>query len=222
MAGRDDTKLKDAESRYELLLKDEHYSDAGRANLWTLIADTRRYRQDWKGAKSAYENALKLEPSPVCSIFLAECLLQLDNFKDGRAVLADIPHDKLDAAGKLDHALVAAAFAIESGEPEDLKKAKAALELLDVREPYFRDRKNMTLLNLQEALAKGTSRPLLERAKRLLAGLKGGWLNYVILKPSFMGMGVDVGKMIEDATKNADAAKEKPSASPKKASVKTN
>lgn len=201
MTRRDEGLLKDARSRYELLLKDEDLTDRGRLDLWTLIADTCRYRSDWKAAKEAYEEALKFGLSSVCNIFLAECLLHLDKPNEARETLARLEYGTLDQAAKLDYALVAGALAVGSGVTAHLNNAKALLEALDIKDPYFRDRQSAMLLSIQEALTAGTSRPLFDRTKRALAGLAGSLTSYLILKPSFMGVGVDVGKILEDSAK---------------------
>lgn len=75
------------------------------------------------------------------------------------------------------------------------------LQAMEIQEPYFRDRKNEALYNIQEALASKDARPFVERMKTLLAGFAGAVTKYLILKPSIMGFGVDLGKVVEDAAK---------------------
>ena len=53
------------------------------------------------------------------------------------------------------------------------------------------------LLNVREAFTSEPSRPLIQRSRRLFSGLARFVSTYFFLKPSFMGMGVDIGKILE-------------------------
>lgn len=201
MIQRDDKMLTDALLLYQNLLKEDEYSDEGRTNLLSLIGDTYRHKGNWESARQSYEEAIKLKPSPIHEVFLSECLLQLDRLADATKALTNVKQDQLDGAEKVDYAFVLAVLAIETGEHARLVNAKAVLGSLVVNGPYFRERRDAYLLNVQEALVSGVSQPLIQRTRRLLAYIAQSATRYLILKPSFMGMGVDVGKVFEDIAK---------------------
>lgn len=68
----------------------------------------------------------------------------------------------------------------------------------------FREMRDNYLLSVQEALSAGPSHPLSQRAKQLLAGLGRYVSEYGILKPTIMGVGIDLGKIVGDLSRQAD------------------
>lgn len=201
MIRRDQSTIAEAVAVYQDLLKEEDLTDDGRANLHWLIADSCRHMRDWEAAKRSYEQAIELKPDPVYRVFLADCLLQLRRGTEASTMLSAIDQSGLDQAGKLDYAFVQAAIAIDGGEHEPLVGAKAALQALTVNEPFFRKRRDADLLAIQEVLLSGGSQPLGSRPGKVLADLARSASSYLILKPSFMGLGVDLGRILEDLTK---------------------
>jgi hypothetical protein len=90
------------------------------------------------------------------------------------------------------------------GDRKRLAEATATLKALQIGDPLFREQRDAVLLNVQEALTSGPSAPLSRRTRRLFAGLARFVSTYFVLKPSFMGMGVDVGKILEDLSKRGE------------------
>jgi hypothetical protein len=72
----------------------------------------------------------------------------------------------------------------------------------------FREMRDDYLLSVQESLSAGPSTPPSQRAKTLLTGLGRYISDYLILKPSIMGFGIDIGKIVGDLSREAgDSAK---------------
>ena len=118
--------------------------------------------------------------------------------------LAEVKLEDLSSAEQVDYAFTLAALAIETANRERLENAKAVLKTVNVQDPYFRERRDSFLLNVQEALASGASQTLVRRTRRLVADMSRSVGSYLILKPNFMGIGIDVGKIFENLPKGSE------------------
>jgi hypothetical protein len=112
---------------------------------------------------------------------------------------------------------VVAALAIETGARDCLEMANSVLKSLRVQDPYFRERRDAYLLKVQEAMISGTSPTLTKSSRGLLASVARGISRYLILRPTIMGMGVDVGKVFEDLSRRGSAQETTSAAQPRKA-----
>jgi hypothetical protein len=146
-----------------------------------------------------------LRAAPETAKRVCECLLQLHQADNAAKLLAQVNRDELEEAEEVDYAFVLAALAIESGERERLEGAKSVLKSVRVEDPFFREQRDAYLLNVQEAVVSGASQTLTTRTRKLLANVARSATSYLILKPSFMGMGVDIGKMFEDLSKRSES-----------------
>jgi tetratricopeptide (TPR) repeat protein len=200
---RDDKLLAEALVLYNGLLEACNHTAKGRANLLSLIGTTHRHRMDWENARQAYVRALETEPSAILKVFLCDCLLQLDELEQAVRNFSEVGFNDLAPAEKVDYAFTAAALTIETGERDRLQNAILILKAVKPLEPIFRERRDAFLLNLQEAIASGASKSLSQRTKRLLATIARSATSYLILKPSFMGIGVDIGKMVEELARRS-------------------
>jgi tetratricopeptide (TPR) repeat protein len=206
--------LTEAINLYQDLLKTEDLSIKGRAEVLGLLADTHRHNGDWESARDSYLNALKTLPSSIHKVFLCECLRELEKIDEATKVLEEVTLESLSDSEQADYAFTLAALAIETGEPERLQNAKAILKKVNIPEPYFRERRDALLLNVQEALSSGSSQTLVRRTKSLLSNITRSATSYLILKPSFMGIGIDVGKIFEDMSKRGKNVASAPVNSP--------
>lgn len=189
----------------ELIEKQDHWTSDGRANLLALKGDTYRHKADWNCARQSYLHALELRQAPVYKVFLCDCLLQLGQVDEAIRTLNEVKLQQLAPAEQVDYAFAAAALAVETGERHQLENAKATLKSVHVPDPYFRERRDSLLLNVQEALVSGKSRKIIQRTRRLLADMTRSATSYLILKPNFMGIGIDINKIFEDLSKREDA-----------------
>ena len=201
---RDPTLLAEAVAIFEKLLDEQELTPSGRANLLALIGETYRYKSDWEKARNAYTEAFAIDTSAIHKVFLCECFLHLHQLEEARKSLAEVTPDNLSGPQQVDYAFTLAALAIEIGERELLERARASLRSVSVQQPYFRERRDSFLLNVQEALASGASQTLVRRTRRLFADMARSANSYLILKPSIMGIGIDVGKIFEDLLKRGE------------------
>lgn len=201
---RDDSLLTEALDLCQDLLKGDHWSPKGRADLLSLIGETYRHKADWESACHSYLHALETKPSAIYKVFLCECLLQLDKLENAAKILGEVKLEDLSSAEQIDYAFIVAALAIETDERERLENAKALLKTISMPDPYFRERRDSILLNVQEALTAGASQSLVRRTRRLFAEMTRSATSYLILKPTFLGIGVDVGRIFDDLSKRKE------------------
>jgi hypothetical protein len=119
--------------------------------------------------------------------------------------LRDVKLEDLSQAEQVDYAYALAMLAIETAEQERLEQAKALLKAVNISDPIFRERRDALLLNVQEAITSGSSKTLVQHTRRIFADRIRSATSYLILKPSFMGVGVDVGKIFEDLSRRREA-----------------
>jgi tetratricopeptide (TPR) repeat protein len=212
---QDDKLLTQAFNLYQQLLKEDHWSSYGRADLLGRIGEMYRHKGEWTEARKFYAQALEAHQSEIYKVFLSECLLQLDQLEEAAEVLSEVKSEDLSSAEYLDYGFALAALAIEKCEHGRIEDAKAALKRATVREPYFRERRDAVLLNLQEALTIGVSQTLIRRTRRLVADMARSAASYLILRPSFMGIGLDVGKIVEDLSKRGETQNATPGQRPR-------
>ena len=198
---RDDSLLNRAVSLYKDLLNADGLSANERAHLLGLAGDTYRHKADWESAKKSFNQALDLRPSAIYKVFLCECLLQLHQPDHAAKMLAEVNRDDLEEAEDVDYAFVLATLAIQSGGRERLENAKSVLKSVHVQDSLFRERRDAYLLNVQEAMVSGASQGLTARTLSVLANVARSATSYLILKPTIMGMGLDIGKMLDDFSK---------------------
>jgi tetratricopeptide (TPR) repeat protein len=200
----DDTLLTEALDLYQELLKEDYWTCSGRADLLKLKGDTYRGKQEWESARQCYLQAFGANPSPIYKVFLSQCLVQLGQLEEAAKTFAEIKPEELSAPANIDYTFALAGFAIEIGDRNRLEDAKAKLKALPIKDPYFREQRDSLLLIVQEAFTMGSSLPLIQRSRRLIAGLARFVSTYLFIRPSIMGMGVDVGKILEDFSKRSE------------------
>lgn len=148
---------------------------------------------------------------PIHKIFLAECLLQLERHEEATVLLAEVEINDLSNSELIDYAFVTAGVAIEAGNQDRLEASRTLLKELSISEPVFRERRDSIRLNIHEAISSGSSKPLMIRTKRLLANMVHSASTYLILKPTFMGVGIDIGKLVENHLPKRDPSPQQPS-----------
>lgn len=203
----DSAMLAEAVDFYQKLLTMDNWTTSGKTGLLGLLGETYRRKGEWENARQTYEQALEAMPTPIDRVFLSECLMQLDRVSDATRVLDEVEPSDLTAAERVDYVLAFAALAIETGDRKRLEEAVSHLKALQVSGPLFREQRDAFLVNVLEAQTSGKSSPLVQRTRRLFTGVARFVSTYFFLKPSFMGMGVDVGKMLENFSKCGEQPK---------------
>ena len=200
----DSAMLTEALDFYQKLLVTGEWTPFGKATILGLIGETYRHKCEWESARQTYEQALEVTPLAINRVFLSVCLMQLDRLVDAAHALGEVTANELPAAERVDYEFAFAALAIEMDDRKRLEEAVAHLKALQISDPLFREQRDAFLLNVMEAQQKGRSLPLVARTRRLLVGVARFVSTYFVLKPSFMGMGVDVGKILEDFSKRGE------------------
>jgi tetratricopeptide (TPR) repeat protein len=195
----------------ELIKLVDYWTSAGRSHLLRLLGDGYRCKSAWGDARDAYAEALIDDGSSVAGVFLAQCLLHLDGWKEAANAISRVKPQELSGGEYYDYVVAAAVIAIESGDRKRLSEAERLLRSLKAPEPYFWEQRDSLLLDVIETQHSGKSQTIARRAMRALGGIAGTATRYLKLEPNFMGIGVNVGKILEDVsnrTKERDPTKE--------------
>jgi tetratricopeptide (TPR) repeat protein len=196
--------LTEALELYQALRKESDWTPFGRADLFGLEGETYRRKQEWENARQSYEHALATKPLPIHKVFLSQCLLQLQQHEKATKTLTEVNPEELSDGERIDYAFAFAVLAINTGDRTRLENAPALLKGVKIRNPLFREQRDSLLINVQEALTVGISIPLVQRTRGIFPALARFVSTYFVLKPSFMGIGLDVGKMLQDLSKRSE------------------
>jgi tetratricopeptide (TPR) repeat protein len=201
---RDMELLDEAIQVYEQLLQREDWTPTGQANILRGLGDTYRYKGAWPKARDAYTRALASQPLGILKVFLAECLLHLEGWERAVSEISSIEVASLSAPEYTDYVFALAAISVESDDVKRLKEAEGLLRGLELSSPYFKERRDTLLLSLLDAQRSGRSSSITQAARRAMAGIGATALRYVKLEPNFMGVGINLGKMLDDLARAAD------------------
>ncbi len=197
--------LEEALRLYQQLLDTDGWTQEGKAEIRRLIGDTYRHMGGWEKARASYVGALEYDPAAIHRVFLSECLLYLGRHREAISLIDEINATELDENQYLDYVFILAAISVETGSKELLAKAETLLRQAEPSAPYFRKERDAMLLSVVETQRNGPSNSVVQRAKQILGGLARTARRYLILEPNIMGVGVDVGKLIDDLSKGTDA-----------------
>lgn len=196
---RDDSTLLDITIQLcNELLDSDKWTASGRASVYRQLGDAHRCKSEWSAARDAYIKAIEFQHLPVFNVFLAECLLHLDGPKVASTTLNSISIKDLDVSEAIDYIFTFALVAIEGGEEEILKSAEQQLRSLEISEPYFQKHRESLLLSIIDTLRNGPSATRTQSARLILKGMASTIARYLKLEPNIMGIGFNVGKMLED------------------------
>ena len=191
------------------LLEEHELTDEGKADLYRQLGDCHRFAGAWNDAGSAYRNALAIISASICEVFLSEILLRQDKISEAVGLISSVETKKLDAREFEDFVFTFAAIAIEADEESRLEQAKNLLENLNIATPYFNNRRLELIVNVQATMESGRSVSIIEATREMLAGMARSAGRYLILKPNFMGLGLNLNSIIDDHAKEK-SAKRKP------------
>jgi tetratricopeptide (TPR) repeat protein len=177
------------------------WNERGRAKVWGQIADALRRKAEWASALEAYATARKFDDQPIFRVFVSECYLQLDQVTEAVSQVDSIESALLDEAELTDYVFAFAAIAVAKGERERLQQAIALLKQQDLASPLFRSRRDELQVSAMEALRRGTSRPLIDRVRTLLANILSRANRYLLVEPNVMGFGIRGNAILTDLAK---------------------
>lgn len=194
----DGTLRKAAIGRLQELLLDENVSGAGRASILREIGDCYKYGGDWQNAEAAYRDALEADHNGLDQIHLAECMLGLGRVHDAAKQIDGIDRSTLKRRHQFEDFVFAySEIAIWTSEEARLQEAKSLLQRLNTPEPYFNDRRLTLLVSVVDVLANGKTS---EKVKASTSSVEKGISvasSIFILKPTFLGMGIDVNAIVD-------------------------
>ena len=205
MIGKDKSPMKQSIRLIDELLADQSWSPEGRANLISEIGENYRHLGEWQQALTQYERAIEIYPRAIYRVFLCQCLAAIKMYSLAQKTLLQIDAGEFTQEEHVDYVFIFAFTSITIGSRPDVIAAIELLKLLKINNPYFREHRDSLLLSCQEYLSKGTSRPLRERVKRLFLRMAMSASSYLIVQPSFMGVGLDIGKLLHDFAQKSAA-----------------
>lgn len=176
----------------------DNLSKRGIAHAYQKLGDALCSSSLWKEAKDAYSIAFEHDPHDILKIFISKCLLYLDNLEDAKKLMYTVEKTTLTASEAADYAFTFTQIAIESGKKEDLVNAEHELRALQIVEPYFKQYQNELLISVIDALRIGPSQERITKTRGLLRKAAAVALRYTLLEPNFYGLGLKVGKILED------------------------
>lgn len=187
----------------------ENLSKEGLAHGYRKLGDALYSSSSWQEAKEAYVTSLEFGQYEISKVFISKCLLCLDDLTSAREVLSTIETATLDITETADYVFTFAQLAIESGEKEDLTCAEQILRTLEIAEPYFNEYKNTLLISVIDTLHSRPSKKRALKMRNMLQTITAVFSRYVLLEPNFIGIGLKVGKILEDYMKSPTAKSKK-------------
>lgn len=201
---KDPKLLDEAIGLYKELLEAGNCNAFGKAGIFKRLGDTYRSKAAWTEASDAYRNALDAAPMPIARIFLSECHLRLEGAEKAFATISIVDPGSLDRHEYADYVFVFAAISIEGADRIALQNAETLLRGLKVEDPIFLERRNSLLLDVIDTQHSGKSSSAIQRARNALRGLAGAASRYLKLEPNVFGIGINLGRILEDVSKGSN------------------
>lgn len=193
--------LDEAIKEYRYLLDSGTLNDRGNANIWRCIGDAYRCKAAWKEASDAYRNSLNTAPHSIAGVFLSECLLNLDGWERAFEAISAVDLKMLDQHEYADYVFVFAAISTESADTKMLHDAEKLLRSLHLNDQIFLQRRDTLLLGVIDTQRLGKSSSIITKAKKALRGVAWAASRYLKLEPNIYGIGINLGKVLEDIGK---------------------
>ena len=196
---QDATFLDEALAVHLDVLDAEDLNSRGQALVQRNIGDLYRDKGDYLLAVEWYLQATDLERVDIVEVFLSQCYFELGELDNAVESIERVDREQLGAAAKFDYALAFGAIATGSGDPQLLDRAKVLLgEVGEAAAPYFRQRRDSMLVSVVETQISGRSESMTHKARQVLKSAATAMARYLVLQPNFMGLGIDVGKVLDD------------------------
>jgi len=190
--------LDEAAAIYRNLLLDEGWLPLGRASLHQQLGHIHRTKDEWDKAIESYALSSSFFPAAIIQVFESECYLQLGDVAKAISIVNGIDYSLLPDGERIDYALTFAAIAIAGGSKQMLDRAESLLRVIEVKEPFFRERRDSMLVVVLASRLSEKSDADTTNAKNILKTLKHFARRYLILQPNFFGMGVNAGNILND------------------------
>jgi tetratricopeptide (TPR) repeat protein len=170
--------------------QENKYSEKHIADLLRLLGDCQAALGQHAAASESYTQSFAKHPSPLTKVFLARAEANRGSIDAARLHLLELDECGLDDPGRFDCAISWALLAAISLRIDDIQTAKVKLKAIDAQAPAFIHLRDSWMINLLEM------KPVQQRnnIRDLICKLN----DWVLLKPSVFGMGINLNKVIED------------------------
>jgi len=195
---KDNSRLHESIRLYEDILCADNWTAEGKAHVYKQIGDSFRELNDWDSALVNYRKSLSIVNLQLTRVFLSECLANGGKLVEAETSIRVVETEKLAPAEYLDYGFVFAQIALLVGTREILEEAKTLLQKLDIEDLYFSNIRDKLRITILELLIGNNDAGIVAGKKKDAISIAKLALKYLILKPSFLGFGVDIGKIIED------------------------
>lgn len=184
-------------------------SDVGQASIYHQTGSLLGDSGDHSAAINRLERALQLDATQATRIRLADEYIRANQTKKAREMLSVLDSGAVEPSLRLEYLSLLAMLAVADKDQAAVRAAIKSLQELDIPDLYFREQRNgvcLDLLNLLDREAGNWKNTVNAGLKlRLLAKL-AALCNYLELKPNFLGLGVNINRIVEDADAKARAS----------------
>lgn len=201
--------IDEAVTLFQQLVVREDLNIKGVANAYRNLGDALCSISSWEEAKEAYSAAFERAPDEILKVFISQCLLYLNNIEEAEQCLSTVEKTALTASETVDFAFTFSQVAIESGKNENLVSAEHELRTIEIAEPYFKQYKDELLISVIDRLRIGPSKERAAKTRGVIQKISYFFCRYAILKPNFMGIGININKIVEDGVEAHKVAPKK-------------
>ena len=160
----------------------------GEYRLW--LGRCLSFLGDFEEAIRNYELSLEANDTALAKIYLAEANASSGKLSRGREFLSSINCSTLSLDNLQDFAAAATVLALASRTQKDVEDAITALRTHQPKTCFFVQQKDRMMYLLHQT-SPTESATVIQKIIRSIS-------RYFILKPNFMGLGIDVGNVLED------------------------
>ena len=146
-----------------------------------------------EAAISRLEESMDLKASEVAAIKLAEACIDVGEYDRARVTLEPLALERIPRWLRLEFLAARSALAISTGDVEAARWVAKHLSRLDLRELYFQRTCDSLRLELANYLANAERKPASRSGGRHLLRR---FFESIELRPTFMGIGVDLNRLI--------------------------
>jgi tetratricopeptide (TPR) repeat protein len=194
----DHAMLDEAITRLDELVDCGDWTQSGKAQIYRQRGDVYRYKAAWREAKESFEKAVSIEQEAIFDVYIAQSTLYVDGAEQATLKIRSVDASRLNPSEYLDYVFILAQIAVESGDKELLKLAESLLRNLRIAEPYYQQECASLLLSVIDTNQSGPSEEKTQGVRRQTRGMLTLLLRYIKLEPNVMGIGVNLGRVIED------------------------
>lgn len=180
----------------EVLKKEDELSltTTGISEIYLKLGDTYTNLGDQIKAIEYYKKSFDAEPNLLSEIFIAHIYVDREDFEKASNILDRIDYDNLKEGEKVDFVFIYALLILHTKDKNKVSYILTKLKGINVPHKYYNDIKNGLIIDLQELFYFPVNEIEESKVKRILKKIN----DYLLLQPNFIGMGVNINKIVED------------------------